>query len=135
MRDLPHNLALIQIDGGDTSVRRFYKGQSLDREATTAALSRRSSGRDGRVGAGVRSGAAAQARTLARGALNMATPCPKFSGSPGTNPKILRERCDGTYRIWVSGSYDPPTQFVPPPALGQASGWRWAHPLCSPPAA
>ena len=26
-------------------------------------------------------------------------------------------RCEGMYAMWVSGSYDPPAQFVPPPAV------------------
>src|SRR5438046_1950365 len=66
---------------------------------------------------GVRSAAAsAPAPPLRRGPL-VAIPwihpkSPESFGSPGTNPNETGWLSEYTYRICVSGSYDPPAQFV-----------------------
>src|SRR5436190_14523800 len=45
-----------------------------------------------------------------------------FDGSRGdTSPSWLSDFVDETYRMCVSGSYDPPGQLVPPPAAEMAS--------------
>ena len=45
-----------------------------------------------------------------------------FDGSRGgTRPSWLTDFCEFTYRMLVSGSYEPPGQFVPPPADASTS--------------
>src|SRR6266498_1082085 len=44
-----------------------------------------------------------------------------FFGSAGTRPSWLSVLVDETNRMWVSGSYEPPGQLVPPPAAPSAS--------------
>src|SRR6516162_8878344 len=39
---------------------------------------------------------------------------PESLGSPGTRPRDTNVDCEKTYKMCVSGSYDPPGQFVPP---------------------
>src|SRR5882762_701044 len=48
-----------------------------------------------------------------------------FASGEGTSPSAAIPRCEYTYRVWVSGSYDPPGQFAPPSDPGdviEASG-------------
>src|SRR5882672_3176347 len=49
----------------------------------------------------------------------------RFASGDGTSPKAAIPLCEYTYRVWVSGSYDPPGQFAPPSDPGdviEASG-------------
>src|SRR2546425_6395305 len=42
-----------------------------------------------------------------------------MSGGGGTSPSAVTVVWEYTYTMWVSGSYEPPGQFVPPPADGR----------------
>src|SRR6267154_2326266 len=44
-----------------------------------------------------------------------------FASGEGTSPSAAIPLCEYTYRVWVSGSYDPPGQFAPPIDPGDVS--------------
>ena len=41
-----------------------------------------------------------------------------FESGEGIKPRRAMAVCENTYKVWVSGSYEPPGQFAPPVAPG-----------------
>ena len=115
VRDLPDDIAAVQIDGRDAAIRRFQERHAFDGQTGGQSPLPAAFRRHGERGS---AHGPARARRHSRQCPGR-TPYRKYLGRGRHEPKIAMAVCENKYMVCVSGSYDPPGQFAPPVAPGE----------------